>query len=125
MKNPVKKLFDSLLVVFKHLYKKPITLEYPEKKRQIPNSFRGKPVVNGCIGCGVCKKVCPSGAITYHKNLEGKVISYTIDLKKCIFCGNCAFYCPKGAITMSNEYELATEDDLDLKLDYMGELNDK
>lgn len=124
MRNSVVALFESLIMVFKHLYKKPVTLEYPEKKRTLPQAFRGKPVVSGCIGCGICKKVCPSGAISYRKNLEGKVLSYTIDLKKCIFCGNCASYCPKGAIKMSDEYELATEDESNLKLNYNGGSND-
>ena len=119
MKNPVNALFNSLIMVFKHLFKKPITLEYPEQKRAQPDAFRGKPVVNDCVGCGICKKVCPSGAISYCKNFEGKVISYSIDLNKCIFCGNCAYYCPKGAIKMSHEYELATEDDSNLKLEYI------
>ena len=124
MKNPLIALSEGLIMVFKHLFKKPVTLEYPERKRIPPKSFRGKPIVSGCIGCGICKKVCPSGAISYHQNLEGKVLSYTIDLNKCIFCANCAVYCPKGAIRMSEEYELATEYESNLKLQYNGGIND-
>ena len=124
MKNGFVALSEGLMMVMRHLFKKPITQEYPEKRRQIPTAFRGKPVVKGCVGCGVCKKVCPAGAISFHKDFDGNVTSYTFDLKKCIFCGNCAFYCPHQAITMSGEYELGTNNDLDLKLTYRGGVDD-
>lgn len=109
-------LFNGLLTVFKHLFRRPVTQEYPEKKRTMPEAFRGKPVVENCCGCKVCEKVCPSGAIKIQKSEEE--ILFDIDLKKCIFCGNCSYYCPKGAIKMSKEYELATSDISGLKLHY-------
>ena len=109
-------LLKSLLTVIKHLFIKPVTLEYPEKKRQLSDNFRGKPSVRGCVGCGICKKVCPSNAISYDKNEQGKVISYTINLEKCIFCGNCMYYCPQKAIKMTKEYELGTQYKDELKL---------
>ena len=117
-------LIEGHLTVFKHLFKKAVTVQYPEKTRELNDAFRGKPVVNGCIGCGICKKVCPSGAIEYFKDENGKVISYTFDLKKCIFCGNCKYYCPKGAIKMTKDYELAVSFKNDLKLTYSGGTDD-
>ena len=121
----MRALIEGLLTVLKHLFMRPVTLEYPEKKRYQSDAFRGKPEVQGCIGCGICKRVCPSGAIGFEKNDEGKVISYTFDLNKCIFCGNCMFYCPQKAISMTEEFELASADKKDLKLNYTGEKNDK
>ena len=107
-------LLLSMFVVFKHLFKRPVTLEYPEKKITPPENFRGKPVVENCKGCGVCLRVCPSGAIKIARENH----CFKIDLKKCIFCGNCTFYCPHGAIKMSKEYELALRDREKLILNY-------
>lgn len=42
----------------------------------------------GCIGCGMCMRVCESGAITLENNLA------KIDYSKCIGCGKCAEKCP-------------------------------
>ena len=50
----IKALFDGMIVVFEHLFRKAVTLEYPEIKRELNNNFRGKPIVEGCIGCGMC-----------------------------------------------------------------------
>ena len=112
MLKVIKYTLLSMFTVFKHLFKRPVTLEYPEKKIETGELFRGKPVVEGCIKCGTCLKVCPTGAIKIEEN------EFKIDMKRCIFCGNCSFYCPKGAISMSEKYELATENKDELELIY-------
>ncbi len=118
MFKSIKYTLLSMLTVFKHLFKRPVTLEYPEKKQPVNEYFRGLPTINGtCLKCGTCIKVCPTGAIKIKEN------TFNFDLKKCIFCGNCSFYCPKGVIKMSKNYELATasKEELELTYDIGGE----
>lgn len=117
-------LIQGHLTVFKHIFKRPVTLEYPEKKAVLNDKFRGKHAlcVEKCTACGTCERVCPSFGtieITKEKNEEGKFYpkEYSIDLNKCIFCGNCVQYCPFGAIFMTKNYELADEQKSALKLD--------
>lgn len=112
------------LTVFKHIFKHPVTLEYPEKKAVLNDRFRGEHALNveKCTACGTCQRVCPSFGtieIIKEKNEEGKFYSkeYSIDLNKCIFCGNCTQYCPFDAVFMTKNYELADEQKLALKLD--------
>jgi len=110
--------------VFKHIFKRPVTLEYPEKKPMVNEYFRGVHAlsVDKCTACGTCQRVCPSfGTIEIEKdkNEEGKFYpkNYLIDLNKCIFCGNCVEYCPFNAIVMTKKFELANEEKSSLKLD--------
>ena len=46
----------------------------------------------GCIGCGICTKICPHEAIHVENNLA------IIDYEKCTACGLCAAVCPKKLI---------------------------
>lgn len=116
------------VTVFKHVFKKPVTLEYPEKKKELNNYFRGEHALSPekCTACGTCQRVCPSfGTIEIERGkcedeLGDKKFypkSYSIDLNKCIFCGNCVQYCPFDAIKMTKKYELANEKKSTLKLD--------
>ena len=47
-----------------------------------------------CIGCRICKEVCPVGAISIDPS-TGKAV---VDTAKCIKCGKCVPACPMHAI---------------------------
>lgn len=69
----------------------------------VPARFRGKLEVNEnrCRDCMKCVDVCPTGAITFHKNKLG------VDHDACIFCGRCVDFCAKGSLQHTLDYECA------------------
>lgn len=46
----------------------------------------------GCIGCKICEKSCPAGAVRVTDNLA------VIDQSLCTHCGTCAAKCPRKVI---------------------------
>jgi len=57
----------------------------------------------GCIGCGLCQKICPNNAIHVEQNLA------YIDYDKCDSCGLCATVCPKHLIADNKKLEEVEE----------------
>src|SRR5258705_11092948 len=66
----IRPLIIGFATTFKHLFKKPITINYPEEKVPMFPKYRGKQVLmrdeNGlekCVACGLCSVACPADAI--------------------------------------------------------------
>jgi electron transfer flavoprotein alpha subunit len=63
-----------------------------------------KVILDKCVGCGLCLKVCPAEAI---KLVDKKAI---IDLDKCTLCGACPESCKFEAIIITRERQIVKDD---------------
>ena len=51
-----------------------------------------------CVGCGMCKLLCPEAAVIKEGDKK-----FTVNLVYCKGCGICAQVCPKKDIKMMKE----------------------
>ena len=115
-------ILKGMLITLRHIFKKKVTVQYPEEKRPFSPVFRGLHVLNRdeegrerCTACGLCAVACPAEAITMEaaerkageENLyreEKYAARYEINMLRCIFCGLCEEACPKDAIYLSETF---------------------
>jgi len=104
-------------LLIQSFFKKPATGNYPADRSGMPEGFRGKLKFDpqACIGCKMCMRDCPSGAIEIRK-LGEKQFEAEVNLAKCIYCGQCVDSCPKHALEITAEFELASLDLAQLKV---------
>jgi formate hydrogenlyase subunit 6/NADH:ubiquinone oxidoreductase subunit I len=106
-----------VMQLLQSFFKKPATMDYPHVKTEMPDKFRGKLKYypERCIGCMMCMKDCPTGAIVIKKVGEKKFEAH-IDLSLCIYCAQCVDSCPKKALEATKEFELAKRNKVELKV---------
>jgi len=115
-------------VTLRNLFRRPVTLMYPDTPRQYPDRFRGVLALTydpetgeeNCIGCRLCEYICPPQVIKVEM-LKGEKRNYartfTLELYACEFCELCVQVCPTDAIVMLKTFDLATGDRRELLLD--------
>jgi NADH-quinone oxidoreductase subunit I len=112
----LSELFKGLRLTGRHLFKRKITVMYPEEKTPKSPRFRGLHALrrypNGeerCIACKLCEAVCPALAITIESEQRAdgtrRTTRYDIDLVKCIYCGFCEESCPVDSIVETDIHE--------------------
>jgi len=113
-------LVIGLSLTGRYLFKKKITVEYPEEKTPLSPRFRGLHALRRyesgeerCIACKLCEVVCPALAILIESEERDdgsrRTTRYDIDFSKCIYCGLCQEACPVDAIVETQEFEYACE----------------
>ena len=109
-------LLQGMRVTLGTLFRRKVTLEYPDEKAPQSVRFRGLHALrrypNGeerCIACKLCEAVCPALAITIDSDVSPdgtrRTTRYDIDLFKCIYCGFCEEACPVDAIVETRVLE--------------------
>ena len=93
-------IIGGFKVTLRHLFKKKVTMQYPEEKWVVPEGYRGAPYLvkdqegsTKCVSCQLCEFVC------MPKEFE-------INMLRCIFCGFCQEVCPEEAIFLQKDYSL-------------------
>ena len=120
----VRSAVKGMGITIKHIYRKPVTLQFPDERQVMPERFRGfvHNDMTKCDACNICAKLCPVDCIyieTVGKAKERMMIRYAIDYNKCIWCSLCTENCHTGSITMSHDYDHSVYDRRSLVYEFM------
>lgn len=108
-------LLQGMWVTLRHMFRPKITVQYPDEKTPISDSFKGKHAhdmyadgTERCVACKLCEASCPAKAIKIQigdKDGVRYAKKYEIDQFLCIYCGECVVACPEKAIVQTTEHE--------------------
>jgi formate hydrogenlyase subunit 6/NADH:ubiquinone oxidoreductase subunit I len=135
----MKGILKSMATTLSTFARKPVTREYPETHRELPERDRAFPLLLWdkdidepfCTGCHACERACPVECMTVvmkdnPKNATGeskrkKIIDqFFIDYGRCMRCNICVEVCNFDAIAMNNTWqghEKSVYDRADLVMD--------
>ncbi len=110
---------EGLVTTVKHLFKRKITVQFPEQVPKLPPHFKGVHRLNRdeqnrvkCVACYMCATACPAHCIDIvaapspWADREKYPETFVIDELRCIYCGMCEEACPVEAIELTGLYDL-------------------
>ena len=117
----IRPFIIGFATTFKHIFKKPITVNYPDRSADVPEVPRQTGADAGRERPGEVRRVrsvrggVPGGRHLPRGGRERRHVQagpryakvYQIHKTRCIFCGYCEEACPVSAIFMGKDYELA------------------
>ena len=124
----VRAVLSAMWMTLRNLFRKPVTVHYPDIQRAYPDRYRGLLALvyekdtgeEACIGCRLCEFVCPPNVIKVEIQKGEKrnyAKAFTLELYACEFCELCVQVCPTDAIVMMKSFDMATADRRELLLD--------
>ena len=113
----MKSIIQALWIVFRHLFRRKATIQYPEQKALLPPRWRGRIILSRdpdggerCVACHLCSAVCPVACISLQATEDEHGRRYPeffrINFSRCIFCGYCEEACPTYAIQLTPDFEM-------------------
>jgi len=116
-------VLKGLTATLRTMARKPVTVQYPQVHKPLPERSRGFPVLLWdaeveepfCVGCHACERACPQECISVimkdnpaaaeGKSKRKKIVDrYVLDCGRCIRCGTCVEVCNFDAIAMNNTW---------------------
>jgi NADH-quinone oxidoreductase subunit I len=118
-------LAGGFVTTLRHLFRRPVTEEYPEFKRPLPERSRARIILTRdpdgeerCVACYLCSAVCPVSCISMEsaEREDGRRWApwFRINFARCIYCGFCEEACPTLAIQLTSDFETCQYDVLTL-----------
>jgi len=103
----------------RHLFRRPITEQYPEYRRELPERSRARIILTRspdgeerCVACFLCSGACPVDCISMQaaEREDGRRYApwFRINFGRCIYCGLCEEACPTLAIQLTPDYEFSS-----------------
>lgn len=111
-------ILRSMWLILTHLFRKKITVQYPEQMVYTPPRYRGRIILSRdpdgaerCVACYLCAVACPVDCIALQatQTEDGRRYPewFRINFSRCIFCGFCEEACPTYAIQLTPDYEMS------------------
>ena len=110
-------LVRSMWLVFLHLFRRRVTIQYPDQKPVLAPRWRGRIILSRdpdggerCVACYLCAVACPVDCIALQatEDTHGRRYPefFRINFSRCIFCGYCEEACPTYAIQLTPDFEM-------------------
>jgi NADH-quinone oxidoreductase subunit I len=111
-------LVKTLWEVFKHAFRRRVTVQYPDERRKLAARWRGRIILSRdpdgqerCVACYLCAAACPVDCIALQakEDEHGRRSPefFRINFSRCIFCGFCEEACPTYAIQLTPDFEMS------------------
>lgn len=111
----------SMWIAFTHMFRKRVTVQFPEERMNLPPRWRGRIVLTRdpdggerCVACYLCAVACPVDCISLQATQDEAGRRYPeffrINFSRCIFCGFCEEACPTYAIQLTPDYYMSEYD---------------